>query len=127
MQSVSVEARTSLRQDHVLAPMAATPESSQPSFLLLALVLSAIVVLLGVSIINVLLDYVNKTVESEVLPKKKKAPSLNAYGKEMWSDDDDDTSTVADPRETSVDLTMILLSRPPPGWRPLRSCLINSY
>ena len=116
-----------LRPAEKIGVMAASrPASSadQPSFMLLSLVLSSVIILLGVSIIVELLKHVNNTVD--IQNARKKGMVLDIDGKEMWSDDDD-TSTVADISEPFSEMTLSMLAHPPPGWRPPRSCLINSY
>lgn len=96
----------------------------QPSFMFLSMVLSSIIILLGMSILFELLNYVNSTVD--IQNARKKVLALDVDGKEMWSDDDDN-STVADVTEPFSEMTLSMLAHPPPGWRPPRSCLINSY
>ena len=122
-------ARTSLREPNVIAPgIAAFEESTKPPFILLTFMLSIVVILLGVSIVDVLLDHVHKAADTHAAESRgKKKPPTDLEGKEMWSDDDEDeTSTVADASEASFDLTVAILSHPPPGWRPPLSS-INSF
>ena len=111
-------------------------DSIKPAFLLMTVLLSAIVILLAISIINELLNHVKSANSITQAYAAAKHISIDASGKENWSDDAMSTDTDGcqsgplTPTHTerlTVAKIISKLAHPPPGWRAPRSSLINSY
>jgi hypothetical protein len=111
-------------------------DSIKPAFLLMTVLLSAIVILLAISIINELLNHVKSANSITQAYAAAKHISIDASGKENWSDDAMSTDTdgcQSEPltpthteRLTLMAKIISKLAHPPPGWRAPRSSLITT-